>query len=64
MEEVCPKLQAAYVALFSDNLPTVGWVKYLAVSILLVAMQLLRALALLFKKSGASPLMPLHISEE
>ena len=30
MEEVCAQLRAAYVALFSDNLPTVGWVKRLA----------------------------------
>ena len=30
MEEVCPKLRAAYVALFSDNSPTIGWVKRLA----------------------------------
>ena len=25
MEEVCPKLQAAYVVLFSDNSPTIGY---------------------------------------
>ena len=24
MEEFCPKLQAAYIALFSDNSPTIG----------------------------------------
>ena len=30
MEEVCPKLQSAYVELFSDNSPTIGWVKRLA----------------------------------
>ena len=29
MEEVCPKLQAAYVTLFSDNSPTIGWVTLL-----------------------------------
>ena len=40
MEEVCPNLQAAYVALFSDNSPTVGWVKRLATRGSLVAMQL------------------------
>ena len=40
MEEVCPKLQAAYVALFSDNSPTIGWVKRLAARVSLVAMQL------------------------
>ena len=31
MEEVCPKLQAAHAALFSDNSPTIGWVKRLSV---------------------------------
>ena len=30
MEEVCPKLQAAHIALFSENSPTIGWVKRLA----------------------------------
>ena len=30
MEEVYLKLRAAYVALFSDNSPTIGWVKHLA----------------------------------
>ena len=40
MEEVCPKLRAAYVALFSDNAPTIGLVKRLAVRGSLVKMQL------------------------
>ena len=31
MEEVCPKLREAYVAFFSDNTPTIGWLKRLAV---------------------------------
>ena len=31
MEEVCTKLRAAYVVLSSDNSPTIGWVKRLAV---------------------------------
>ena len=30
MEEVCTTLRAAYVALFSENSPTIGWVKRLA----------------------------------
>ena len=64
MEEVCPKLQAAYVALFSDKPPTVGWFKRLAARGLLVAMQLLRALTLRLKNSGASPLTPLYIARE
>ena len=29
MEEVCPKLQAAYVVLFRENSPTIGWVNAL-----------------------------------
>ena len=62
IEEVCPQLQAAYVALFSENSPTVGWVKRLASRGLLVAIQLVRSLALRLKKAGASPLTPLHIS--
>ena len=64
MEEVCPKLQAAYFMLCSDNSPTIGWVKRLAFRGSFVAMQLVRALTLRLKKSGASPLTPLHISGE
>ena len=64
MEEVCPQLRAAYVALFSENNPTVGWVKRLAGRGLLVEIELVRALELRLNKSGASPLMPLHISGE
>ena len=64
IEEVCPQLRAEYVALFIDNSPTVGWVKRLAAGSLLVAMQLVRSLSLRLKKSGASPLTPLHISGE
>ena len=29
LEEVCPNLQAAYVPLFSEKLPTIVWVKIL-----------------------------------
>ena len=43
MEEVFPKLRAVYVALFSDNSHTIGWVKRLAERGSLIAMQLLRA---------------------
>ena len=64
IEEVCPKLRAAYVALFSDNSPTIGWVKSLSEKVSLVAMQLVLALTLLFKKYGSSPLIPLQISGE
>ena len=62
MEEVCPKLLSSYVALFSDNSCTIGWLKHLAARCSLVAMQIVQALTLRFKKSGASPLTPLHIS--
>ena len=64
MEEVCPNLRAAYVALFSENSPTIGWVKRLSVRGSLVAMQLVLALTLRLKKSGASPFIPLHIAGE
>ena len=30
IEEVCPQLQEAYVALFIDSSPTVGWVKLIS----------------------------------
>ena len=60
--EVCPHLQASYVALFSNNYPIIGWVKRLAVRGSFVAMQLVQALALCLKKHWASPLTPLHIS--
>ena len=46
MEELCLKLQAAYVALFSENSPTIGWVKRLVVRGSLVGMQLVQALTL------------------
>ena len=64
MEEVYPKLRADYVALFSDNSPTIGWVKRLTARGSLVAMQLVRALTLQLKDPWASPLTPLHISGE
>ena len=62
MEEVCLKLLAAYLALFSDNSPTIGWVKRLTARGSLVAMQLVQALTLQLKDPWASPLTPLHIS--
>ena len=40
MEEVFTKLRAAYVVLFSDNSPTIGWVKRLSARGSLVAIQL------------------------
>ena len=61
MEEFCPKLRAAYVALFSDNSPTIEWLKRLATRGSLVVMHLVRVLTLRLKKAGASLLTPLHI---
>ena len=46
IEEVCPKLQADYVALVSDNSPTIGCVKRLAARGSLVEMQLVQALTI------------------
>ena len=43
MEEVCTKLQAAHVLLFSDNSPTIGWLNSLAARGSLTAMQLVWA---------------------
>jgi hypothetical protein len=62
MEDVCALDTGCHVALFSDNQPTVHWVQRLASKSSKVAGQLLRALALRLKMTGASPLTPLHIA--
>jgi hypothetical protein len=62
MEDVCPTVSDAHVALFSDNSPTVHWVQRLAAKHSTVAMQLVRALALRLQITKASPLTPLHIA--
>jgi hypothetical protein len=62
MEHVCPTLDGAHVALFSDNSPTVHWVQCMASRNLPIAMQLIRALALRLQLTKASPLTPLHIA--
>jgi hypothetical protein len=62
MEDVCPTVADAHVALFSDNSPTVHWVQRLAAKHSQVAMQLVRALSLRLQRSRASPLTPLHIA--
>ena len=64
MEIVCLKLWSSYVALFSDNSPTIGCVKLLAAKGSLIAMQLVWALTLRLKRDESSPLTPLHISGE
>jgi hypothetical protein len=61
MEEVCHFEQGAHIALFSDNSPTVHWVRRMAARGSKVASQLLRALALRLKLKQVSPLTPLHI---
>ena len=62
MEDVCNIESGSHVALFSDNQPTVSWVQRLASKSSVVAGQLVRALALRLKMTGASPLTPLHIA--
>ena len=62
MEDVCNIQSGDHVALFSDNSPTVSWVQRLAAKSSKVAQQLIRALALRLKVTGASPLSALHIS--
>ena len=61
MEEVCGSLEKKRVALFSDNDPTVSWVKRMASRHSRVAAQLIRALALRLHKHHACPLTPIHI---
>ena len=64
MEEVCGDLREKRVALFSDNSPTMGWVRCLATRGSLVSAHLIRALALRLKLNGTCPLTPLHIAGE
>ena len=61
MEDTCT-VTDAHVALFSDNSPTVHWVQRLAAKHSIVAMQLIRALALRLQLNKASPLTTLHIA--
>ncbi len=64
MELVCGDLRKQRVALFSDNSPTVGWVRHLATRDLMVSAHLIRALALKLKLNGTCPITPLHIAGE
>ena len=61
IEEVCGPMEKQRVALFSDNDPTVSWVKRLASRHSRVAAQLIRALALRLHKHHVCPLTPIHI---
>jgi hypothetical protein len=64
MESVCGNLREKRVALFSDNLPTVGWLRHLATRRSLVLVHLIRALALRLKLKGTCPITPLHIASK
>jgi hypothetical protein len=62
MEDVCDlQPSGAHVSIFSDNSPTMSWVRQMAARGSLVADQLLRALALRLKQKHVSPLTPIHI---
>jgi hypothetical protein len=61
MEAVCNFEPGDHLLIFSDNSPTVHWVRRMAARGSLVAGQLLRALALRMKANHVSPLTPLHI---
>ena len=54
-------LREKKVAVFSDNDPTVSWVKRLASRHSVVAAQLVRAMAMWMKHRGACPITPVHI---
>jgi hypothetical protein len=62
METVCELGPGCHVALFSNNAPTVHWVRRMAAKGSRVAGQLLRALTLRLKTTHVSPLTPLHIA--
>jgi len=61
MEAVCGESREQRVAVFSDNDPTVSWVKRLASRHSRIAAQLVRALAMRMKQRGACPITPVHI---
>ena len=61
MEAVCQPSQEKRVALFSDNLPAVGWTKRLASCKSLVTKHFVQALALRIKTNKTCPLTTLHI---
>jgi len=55
MESVCGSLREKRVALFSNNSPTVGWVRRLATRGSMVSAHLIRSLALRLKFNGICP---------
>ena len=66
IEAVADPQPGEHIAMFSDNSPTVSWVRRMAAKAKgsLVADQLLQALALRLKISHVSPLTPMHIAGE
>ena len=61
VEAIGGDMRQKHVALFSDNDPTVNWVKRMATKQSRVAAQLVRALALRLKANETCPLTPVHI---
>ena len=61
MEAVCIDLGETHIGLYSDNSPTVSWVRRLASRHSVVAAQLVRALTHRMKAARTSPLTPFHI---
>ena len=59
---MCDVKSGDYVAVFSDNQPTMLWVDRLASKSSIVAGKLLRALALRLKMKRAFPMTPFHIA--
>jgi hypothetical protein len=61
MEEIVCNLREQNIALFSNNTPTVSWVKCLSSRHSIVAANLVAALALRLKSHRCCPLTPQHI---
>ena len=62
IETVAGDIRNKYIALYSDNSPSVHWVQRLAVRSSPAATQLIRALSLRLHITQASPLSTLHIA--
>jgi hypothetical protein len=61
MEEICPELMHKHVGMWSDNQPTVCWVKRMASKNSFLAKCILQIIALRQKLRQSSPLTPQHI---
>ncbi len=61
MEEIVCNLRKQNITLFSNNTPTVSWVKHLSSHHSIVAANLITALALWLKTHQCCPLTPQHI---